>query len=261
MLLESYIFYADVYFVQNFIIKIAVLFLIAVVCRKRKVLLRKILLLAFAGTVSEIVVLMSGIPYVFFVLWLYLIEVPVISILVAGKEKTLWFRACVSGYVFTILINGMLEALLNVFRRDVHYVSLLMIASVISVVGAVRFLRQRRIELCIYPVELRGEGESIKVSAFYDSGNRLKDPYTGKGVHIASEKLLNKIDIEKEKMVYIPYQSLGNPNGLLQVCYVDEVQIHKIDTTIKLQRVPIGFTKESLFQGKNYEMILNEDVW
>lgn len=260
MLLDTYVFYADVYFVQNFIIKIAVLLLVSMVCRKNMAL-RKLMVLAFAGTISEIVVLMSGAAYLLFVLWLYLVEVPAISILVVGREKSLWIRACASGYVFTILINGILEVLLNVLGSDAHYVSLLVIACVISVVGAERFLRQRRIEKCIYPVELCIGEERVMISAFYDSGNHLKDPYTGKGVHIVSEEIVKEVVRKMRQKVVIPYKALGNENGLLDGYYIDVLKVYKEDEVVKRQKIPIGLTNDKLFEGKTYKMILNEDIW
>ena len=153
-------------------------------CKNPRAHFQRVLGLAFLGTISEIIVLSIGVPYILFIVWLYIVEIPVVSIFLVKREKMLWFRSCASGYVFTILINGILEALLNAFGSGVHYVSLLGIACLLSIVGCVWFLRQQRIERCIYPVEICVGEECIKVLAFYDSGNHLKDPYTGSGIQI-----------------------------------------------------------------------------
>ena len=125
----------------------------------------------------------------------------------------------------------------------------------------------------IFQVELICLDKKVQVKGFYDSGNRLKDPYTGKGVHIVSEQLIRKFKIqeirtqnmetnpEEIKRVYIPYQSLGNEAGLLEVYYIDELVIDGEKERIYIHNCPLGVTKDNLFEGKEYEIILNEEVF
>lgn len=112
----------------------------------------------------------------------------------------------------------------------------------------------------IFRVEILHQGRQIPTYGLYDTGNCLKDPYTGRGVYIISEKLLAQFSIESQKEVYIPYQSLGNASGLIQVYYLEYIRIQKEDKFLEKDMVPVGVAGEELFQNKTYQMILNEEV-
>ena len=74
-----------------------------------------------------------------------------------------------------------------------------------------------------------------------------------------------KMDESEEQQnilpVYVPYQALGNESGIIEVHYIDEMIIEGENGKITIQNCPVGVTKDNLFEGKNYEMILNEEVF
>ncbi len=97
------------------------------------------------------------------------------------------------------------------------------------------------------------------MKGFYDSGNKLKDSYSNKGVHIIAQDKLATLEVEAP--VYVPYHSLGNETGMLTVYYIDEFIVEGEQKRIKIQNCPFGVTKDNLFEGKNYQIILNEEVF
>lgn len=195
--------------------------------------------------------------YNVFVLGSYLLEVPLMTCFVLGKEKQGMMRIIISGYFFTILINGILEVLWNCFGEYGGYLFFLLFSCGAVIVGVRIWRNYTSMQKGIFTVELSHQGKNIRTQAFYDSGNRLKDPYTGMGVHIIPKKLF---DIQIQS-VYIPYQSLGNEQDLLEVYYIDELIIEGEQGRITIQNCPMGVTKDNLFEGKNYEIILNEEVF
>lgn len=269
-----YIFYADVYFVQNFMMKLAVLYL-ALYCSKvnfettRIKGIGKISIASFIGTIIEIVGLIFSGSYTIFVLCVHLFEVPLMSWFVLGKNCRQMLRVIISGYFFTILINGVLEALWNQFGEGGSYIFFLLF-SCASVIAGVRIWKNyHRMQKGIFSVELSFRGNQVQTKAFYDSGNRLIDPYTKQGVHIVSEKLVKVLgiksaiegEIEENTPVYIPYQSLGNEADLLELYYIDELIVETEKQRKHIQNCPLGVTKDNLFEGKNYEIILSEEVF
>ena len=68
----------------------------------------------------------------------------------------------------------------------------------------------------------------IKASAFLDTGNRLKDPLTGKPVAVASERFWNRLAEkmlqETARFALVPYEAVGT-KGFLEAIRTDYIEI------------------------------------
>lgn len=262
MLGETYIFFADMYFLQNFCVKIAVLWLTIKILKIRLIKpVIKIMGIASVGTLFEIAGLFFVPKYEVFLAIVHLIEVPGMIFLLIGKQRGYLWRGIVSGYFFVLMINSVVEILWNLIGYGWLYPMLVLAGNIIVVLLVCYFLKRWKMSKGIYPVDIYRPEIIWTAKGYYDSGNRLKDPYTGKGVHIISAQLAEKLELSREKKVCIPYQSLGNAQGLLDVYYVENLKIRKESQWIELGKVPIGVAESKLFSGKEYEMILNEEVW
>lgn len=276
-----YIFYADVYFIQNFMMKAAVLYLTAYCSKRDEVIstirgVLRIVVVASLVTVFEICGLLLLNSYSLVLLFVNVIEIPCMLIGIMGKKKKQIIRLVVLGYFFTMIINGVLEALWNQFGERGSYIFYLVFSCGAVIVGVRIWRNYRQAQKGIFQVSLLHQGKKIQSNGFYDSGNRLRDPYTQRGVHIVSEQILfalipagDKEIIEGnadmsyglKKPVYIPYQSLGNEAGMLEVYYIDELVIEGEKGRSVIQNCPVGVTKDNLFESRNYEIILNEEVF
>ena len=259
-----YIFYADVYFVQNFMIKATVLYL-SFYCNRKGAFVDhmkgvwRISLVSLIGTFVEIVGLMCFGSYNLFQLFVHVVEIPLMFIGVIRKERVSLYKYILTGYFFTILINSVLEALWNQFGEKGGYIFCLLFSCGVVIVGARIWFNYKKMQKGIFTVELVHEGIIEPIKGFYDSGNKLKDVYTKKGVHIVSKELLERMKIGTP--VFVPYQSLGNESGMLEVYYIDELIIGAEKERIHIANCPLGVTKDNLFKGKNYQIILNEEVF
>lgn len=266
LLIDTYIFYADIYLLQNFLMKAAVLYLSIFSTKVFYNLhtlkgIGKLIFAAFLGTCTEIAGLMLGNSYQMFLLLVHLLEIPFMVRFVLGKECKHMLRVIITGYFFIIVVNGVLEILWNRFGKQGIYVILLCAACGIVYLGVRIWQNYNHMEKGILQVEILHDGNVLQAKGFYDSGNLLKDPYTGKGVHILSEKMLTGLIREGQEAVYIPYQSLGNEQGLIKVYYIEHIRIQKKQEIMEIQKIPVGAGGEELFQNKAYQMILNEDIW
>lgn len=265
LLSGTYIFYADVYFIQNFIIKVAVIYL-SLYCNKLHFVVStlygvgRIALVAGIGTIIEIAGLLLGNSYNLFLVLVHILEIPLMIWFLLRKEKKNIWKIIVSGYFFVMLINAVLEILWNWFGKIGNYVFFLCISCGSVYIGIRIFQNYNKMQKGIFPVEILQEGKSFFIYGLYDSGNRLVDPYTQKGVHIISEKIVMQMSLHHQKEVYIPYHALGNEQGLIRVYYLEYIRIQKEQNLIEYEKVPVGVAEESLFQNKRYQMILNEEV-
>ena len=121
-----YIFYADIYFIQNFMMKIAVIYL-ALYCTKMYETISsmkgigKICIVSFVATIFEILGLLLTGSYSVFILCVHLFEVPFMIWSVVGNVKQKIIRIIIAGYFFLMIINGVLEALWNQFGEHGSY--------------------------------------------------------------------------------------------------------------------------------------------
>jgi len=248
---------------------------LALYCNKKYVIVdnmkgvRKICLVSFLGTIFEIAGLMLVNSYNLFLILVHIFEIPLMFIGIVGKEKRHLIKLIITGYFFTMLINGVLEALWNQFGERGSYIFYLLFSCGAVIVGVRIWNNYTRMQKGIFQVELLYKGNQVQTQAFYDSGNRLMDPYTKKGVHIVSEKLIKKLGMksvmsdgtEEKQTVFIPYKSLGNEADLLEVYYIDELIVEAEKQRKRIEYCPLGVTKDNLFEGKNYEIILSEEVF
>lgn len=223
----------------------------------------KICVVAVLGTIFEIVGLMLSSSYSMFLILVNILELPFLFWGLIGKQKQNILRLIITGYFFTMLINAILEALWNQFGERGSYIFYLLFTCGVVIVGTRMYRNYARIHKGIFQVELIQTGKKLRVKGLYDSGNRLIDPYTGKGVHIVSKRLLEELDKAKKGItpVYVPYHALGNESGMLEVYYIDELIVEGQKERSVLANCPIGVTKDNLFKGKEYEIILNEEVF
>lgn len=266
ILSKTYIFYADVYFVQNFIIKVAVLYLSLFTNKQHRVIttgksILKISFISFAGTIIEMIGLIYGNSYNVFIGLVHLLEIPFMIGWILGKDRSLIVRVIIAGYFYMMLVNGVLEILWNQFGQYGDYLFYLIFACGLVIIGVRIWQNHTKMQKGIFQVEFIHQKRRIVSYGFYDSGNQLIDTYTGKGVHIVSEKLIQRLGLENEALVLLPYQALGKETGILEVVYVDKLIIEGEKQSIQLQKCPLGVTKDNLFKGKQYEIILNEEVF
>lgn len=126
-------------------------------------------------------------------------------------------------------------------------------------------IRERK-NRTVYLTKIERSGKTVTVNALFDSGNKLKEPITGRPVVVAEweavrelfeesvefEQILDKA--EEYKLWLIPYHALGNGSGRIFAFMADRIQIEKQVT----ERVFIGITDETF--SKEYKALLNAEL-
>ncbi len=133
---------------------------------------------------------------------------------------------------------------------------------------------------------IKSSGGEVNVEAFLDTGNSLKDPLTGRpvivveyaaiktllpeGLRSCFEKeggpdvweILGSLSGNSEASRYsaVPFQSLGNANGLMVGFRPDEVHIDSCGRFVRLGPVIIAIHHKRLDPGGNYNALLGPDL-
>ena len=252
MLGETYIFYADIYFIQNLIMKLGVLGLtIRILKIQMTKPVMKVVAIASVGTILEIAGLFFVPNYQWFIALVHLIEVPAMMAVLLGKQREYIGKGIICGYFFVLVINGVVEVLWNLIGNGWLYPLLVLAGNILAAFAVCYAVRRWQMSKGVYPVDIYLPDVIWTAKGYYDSGNHLKDPYTGKSVHIISSKLAQKLEFPSEQKVCIPYQSLGNETGLIDVYYVEMIRIKKQSDWVEQSNVPLAVAEDSLFAGKD----------
>lgn len=170
-------------------------------------------------------------------------------------------RLSITSLFFIIVLNGILEILWNWFGEFVHFGLLLLMACTMGSLLIRRLLLYARSQKGIYPVVFFHKGHKVHGYGLYDTGNCLKDSYTGCGVHIISKQMGEKLHLSDEKAVLIPYTVLGKEQDLLKVYYLEQMCVYDRNRQKTEAPVAVGLSEDTLFDKKKYNVILNENIW
>lgn len=131
----------------------------------------------------------------------------------------------------------------------------------------------------LYAVTFLYQGRKYETCGFYDTGNLLCDPLTGKAVSVIRAEallgLLSKDCIEKLKYIMadpgelentdlfrlkphvVPFCSVGESSGLLVAITLDELDIHTPKEVVRIQSPVLALLYAPATLGSEYEVLLN----
>lgn len=112
-----------------------------------------------------------------------------------------------------------------------------------------------------YEVSLKYGEHKIQLKAYLDSGNQLRDIYTGKMVHIIAEKNMQELFQGKEMPFrFVPYTVLGKTDGWIRVVTIDEMILQLEGKEKRIASVVLGIAENGELEGVPFEVILHADV-
>lgn len=83
--------------------------------------------------------------------------------------------------------------------------------------------RYKRMQSIIYSVDLYQDEKVYHLKGMLDTGNQLKDPYTGRSVILVSPD----VNLVMDSFIYVPYKAL-NTEGIIKCYKVDRVIIDDV---------------------------------
>lgn len=124
---------------------------------------------------------------------------------------------------------------------------------------AVKAAENRNSHLC--RVVLFYQGKEELMTGFLDTGNMLREPYSGKPVSIIAPDCAKVLFGEAKAFLYVPYCSVGEEAGLLPALKADRIKIERDGRCVVVEQPFIGISPGPLSQRNEYQMLLNEEMW
>lgn len=217
-------YYVDVIFIVNLIMDFALLLLIH---PKQKISYTRLFGAAGTGAVGAVLLLINEIP-----VWGYMALRLLLAVLITGIgipykgvgelfcNTALLYGTGATLYGISFMISGKVQS-------KVTYL-LPLIATVMLFLGRCLYcFREKRKSRNQYRFEviLKNFEKSIKVTAFYDSGNHLYEPISGCPVILVKENILKVLGIKEDSLRVVPYQAVGNTAGILHAYPMEALTI------------------------------------
>ncbi|RGY96922.1 sigma-E processing peptidase SpoIIGA [Clostridium sp. AM58-1XD] len=118
----------------------------------------------------------------------------------------------------------------------------------------------RREKNNFYQVTLCYRGKEETVTAYLDTGNRLREPVTKTPVHILTYEEGIKICGKIPSFIYIPFSSIGTKMGMLPGIFMDSMTVEKDGETVTIEKPLVAIVKQPLSPDGTYQMLLNEKM-
>lgn len=254
-----YIFYPDIFFLQNVMLMISISFfsfqIMQIPIRQN---MKEICKGGMAGAAIECIFVWFLGNYQLFVVLSQLCVMPMVLILQTHKcHRISRLRLIIMSYLCVFLFVGIIQWLKNLWKEEEVPVLLVVVAAVFLEVFVAELKRTLQQIRRLYSVILVNGERSYQCIALYDSGNCLREPQGGRMVHIASKQIFDALNIQNS-FGLVPYCTLGNQNGELEVYIIDEMKLLLNGKEKRLTNVLVGKEKEGMLKNKRYQVILNE---
>ena len=288
------IVYIDVYFLMNGIFDFCILILVGRIQKCGQKLWRLLAGAAVGGLGATLVLYFSVLLSSSGIVLQYgLLPVLMLLLSFGFSDKRSFLCQLLTFYAITFLFGGILIA----FRQEgVQIQFILGTTTVVELFLWVLLpeLQKRHRELQNeYKVAVNFGKSWIYGNALLDTGNRLREPISGKPVILAEfqniksglpegiarffeenslnsgenvlakERLIEKLSSEVEgveKLRWIPYRAVGTPNGFIPGIEAAQLRIWIGQRSITKERVWLGMVFEPLAPRGEYQFILQEDI-
>ena len=284
----KYVIYIDVFFCVNLVMDFLILKLVSLYIKPQTTYIRCILGAALGSLLSVLSLLISYeniICHMFFS-YIFIAVAMVVGTFGLGDIRSL-IKRCVVLYVVTIFLGGLINFLysytyMGVFLQNI-FLGLRNTTNILWMVGAtlvayiclkifVNIAKRHSNTNMLVKVKLVYKGKESLLVGLIDSGNSLREPYTGKPVHIVWEEairlLLQNQDIYTEGFRLVPFTSVGKKHGLIKVITIDELRIYPMENTLESTEddiytkkdVVIGIYEGCLSNVGEFQMLLHNSV-
>ncbi len=256
----EYTWYIDSFFANLFLVDMIV-FGAAMCLMGGHCKVKRSILAAFSSAVAETVLYLILPKYV---LYRGLIICVINPLVVLGLFYPRKKRDLVSGYLLITSFFLVLGGMQTLFLYWISVNKGLLFWNILLAIGAFgvclwqKHVGRRLDRIC--QVVLTIQGKQVHLNACIDTGNFLRDPFTGKPVNVISSVWVEKMQIPLDCARYIPYHTVGCEKDLMQVVTIDKMLIKTNGKETVREWPVIGLARENLFEMDDIQMILHSEM-
>lgn len=257
----EYEIYIDVAVATSFAMDLLALFLADVWLDKRVHFMR-LTGVSLLGSLLGILLFLFLANYTVYTLLVHLVINPGMIYLAFHERNILSFvKAWGITYLTIFFAGGIMQWIYQTVFDGQYRMAAMLLTVIPGIFGVAAFRWCYKKKQYKVRVILACKGQSLELNAYYDTGNRLVDPYTRLPVSIVSQQTAARLWGENmPKARLIPYQSVGKTDGLLEAYTIDKMLLYRGKNEQTVEPAVIGLAKEALFAKGEYQMILNSQL-
>lgn len=293
-----YTIYVDLVWLVQCYINSILLIWIKFFLRKESTILKMLLAVLLGGTGNTFIILICNgeiqrkymwIMPVFIVVYLFLVNLGVFRISFGRQSWKEYIKLMGMYWIIAIAFAGFLslsfqlgikvrlnKGFLSVSGKELLIKGIVFLAMLPAVNQLYQKIKLNRTQC--YLVEFVHRGRKIRGMGLLDTGNCLRNYQNNEPVIVAEfqfikdlfsvkeqdflEKMLNwNCDIQDEniKVVYIPYHSLGESQGLLLGVYIEQLEIYLGNERKQIMHNLVGLYSGKISANEAYQVILHTD--
>ena len=171
--------------------------------------------------------------------------------------------ACFSGGIMHMIVyytyaGWIIRSILVTYNQLIY----LILISVVVIIVIARVYRTYKKNSDIYKVTVIVDNHKIMLHGIVDTGNQLTDKYTGKPVNVMDKSYFENVlyqinDYGRLKYHFIPYRTIGNNEGIIEVITSDYMYISGKDETKAYKGALIGLSDRKVSQNGEYQALIN----
>ncbi len=250
--------------IENLFLDGAMLVLTLFLMRKR-IRIRRIMIAALLGAVTSTLMLLFGLRFGFvYLLILFGMGVAVMEIAMEQKSRNEILLGIVYYFTLVFVFSKLLKGGEWIARNRVSgiVIAVLVIGFMSMALLYIIYQNRKNRQNTIYQVSIVEQGRKIDVKALFDTGNALREPFSGKPVSIIESEVWQEVIVEPkpERYKVIPFHSIGQEHGMLKGMEIDELIIWAGDRKIVQKQAIIALYEGSLSKDKSFQMILHQGL-
>lgn len=278
------VIYADVLLVTNLFVNYALLDCSARIMKNTASRLR-ILLGAAAGSVYGLVIFLPELPKIVELLSRIAVTILIVFITFGYVNVKRFLRCFFTFFAVSVGFGGIMLLLWitvapvgMVYHNGTVYFDIDIAVLAVSVVvcfafvSAISFFVERRApKESVATVEISFDGQSVRLNALIDTGNSLRESFSGYPVAVAEKTAVRKIlplsvseylkgntTLESDNFRLIVHTTVSG-TGIMPAFQPDYVEIKTISKSIRTDKVYIAVTENNIAAGE-YSIILNPSL-
>ncbi len=248
-----YEFYIDQFFLEHLLVGY-LLIATTVSLRRQSVSWKRMMAGSAVGAAAVTALVCLGLPG-----WYFIGMLLSGAVVFAGKGR----EEILGGLGFLLLLGvcfgGALQALLDLFGLPLMTGSVLAL-SLVSLAGRI-LSKQKALRDSLVTVRLQWEERTETLRGLIDTGNRLKEPLTGRPVSIVdaepASRLLGKAWEERRGFYLIPYHSVGTEKGWMRGVTIDSMTVELSRGTAVVKRPVLAIYEGELSAETRFQMVLH----
>lgn len=253
--------YLDYVFLINFLFDFILLNSISIIL-KRNIQRKRLIFGSFYGGLSTFIIFLNINSYLYFILKLI---TGLLMIIITFKYKNLKYT--ITNFIYLLILSIILGGSLYLINIEIGYdhigiifftngkklnIIILIILSILIMIIYIKIINKHKTNINLYyKVDLYIQNKIIKLNAFLDTGNKLKDPYTNKSICIINKNILK----DKYNYIYVPYKTI-NGSSIMKCIKIKKIYISKVGYKYN---VLVGISNDN-FLLEGVDIILNIDL-